>query len=114
MAERHPIFDLEDLAILLSRGLVGETHDGMRKLHRRMTYRSADEEYRRMPLDVTPTDGGEVNGTSIFVDVPKFYISKATMLHVGYTENKSSGSAGATGLPTARAARPTRTTAVSR
>lgn len=87
--EHSSTFAPDDIADLVSRGLMGESGNGSRKLHRRILHLTADREYRDMHLDAKLEDNPKFRGLDIFVEVPEHLISKAALLYVGYTEDKA-------------------------
>ncbi|KIH91696.1 hypothetical protein SPBR_01706 [Sporothrix brasiliensis 5110] len=87
MSDQRPILVPLDLSNLLESGLASQAHGGVRKLHRRRTHASSDDEYRNLPLDATPTAASSHDNN--FVEVPEHLISRATLTYVGYTDGKA-------------------------
>ncbi|KAM3563006.1 hypothetical protein ARSEF4850_002547 [Beauveria asiatica] len=88
MSTRHrPILAPLDERLLQSRGLASENSaEGTRKLHRRRMNRSSDSEHGDISLNVSCSVSEH---QSAFVTIPTFLISKATLLHVGFTKARA-------------------------
>ncbi len=89
MRDRYcPILAPLDEHQLQNQGLASlNSAEGTRKLHRRRMIRSSNSDNEHIALDVSYS---APNSESAFVTIPTFLISKATLLHVGYTEARAS------------------------
>ncbi|TQV91469.1 hypothetical protein V2A60_008885 [Cordyceps javanica] len=85
--DSNKIFGPLDEQDLLDRGLLGPVlPDGRRRLHLRLVNGSSDETFRSIPLDV-PLDSPEADDA--FTTIPTHIISRATLIHVGFTAAKA-------------------------
>ncbi|OAA47965.1 hypothetical protein ISF_09497 [Cordyceps fumosorosea ARSEF 2679] len=84
----RPILAPLDEQQLQSQGLASQNSaEGTRKLHRRRMNRSSDSENEQIPLDVSYS---APDSQSAFATIPTFLISRATLIHVGFTKTRAS------------------------